>query len=246
MSNSRNVIIAAAVFLALGLGPARAERLRISPDDLRLRVAVSEQLSASLRQELREMARSTPLPVENGLVQTEQLLVERFRERGWNEPTSTLVRYYFIVARLDQSQKFSEEFLRRDKVMRTGVEYLNGYIEAINKVVSQAPYLQTPPLSAPVVQEFPLPSVEKSEDGGILVRRKFPAPARSLGRENLRLLRDLAHQEKSELERRLQQLAQAERTFLDEVALLGEELIEMRPRVRRWVKVPGEGLPFSL
>jgi hypothetical protein len=225
--------------------PVAADRLRISPDDLRLRVAVSEELPASLRREIRDLARVTPLPVEDGLIQTERLIEETFAGRGWKTKRSTMVRYYFLVARLEQSQKFSDEFLRRRSLLEKGVTLLEAYIDTLNRQIARAVYTDAAAVSPEVVAAFPLEEVEKTDSGELLILHRFPPPEIGLGRENLRVLRELASEEKGLLEERLESLQGAESRFLAEVSLLGKELIAMREQVRGWVRVPGEGLPFS-
>ena len=230
------------LFLQTG---AQAERLRISPDDLRLRVAVSEELAASLRRELKDMARSTPLPVEGGLLQTERLLAEKFASREWSEEKLTLIRYYFLVARLDQSQEFSDEFLRRESLIREGSTFLREYIEHLNRLIARAVYTEAEEISVPAIQSFPLSFAEKTPEGGLRILHEYPPLELRLGRNNLRKLREMASSELEILSERLQVVRQAEKTFLAEVSLLGNELIRMRPQIRPLVTVPGEGLPFS-
>ncbi|MFA5507738.1 MAG: hypothetical protein WC314_10365 [Vulcanimicrobiota bacterium] len=224
---------------------AAADRLRISPDDLRLRVAVSEELPPSLRREIRDLARSSPLPVENGLVQTEQLLKATFADRGWKPKRTAMVRYYFLVARLEQSQQFSDEFLRRRLLMEKGVDLLNTYLATLNRQIGRAVYTAASPVEPPQIAEFPLSEVEQSETGELKILRHYPPPDIELGRENLRTLRDFAGQEKVLLEQQLERLEQGEARFLSEVSTLGQELLAMREEIRGWVRVPGEGLPFS-
>ena len=238
-------MLAASVTFCMLAGPVAADRLRISPDDLRLRVAVSEELPASLRREITDLARVTPLPVDDGLIQTQRLIEETFAGRNWKTKRSTLVRYYFLVARLEQSQKFSDEFLRRRALMQKGVTLLDEYIEALNRQIARAVYTDAAPVSPEVVGAFPLEEVEKNDSGEILILHRFPPPDIGLGRENLRVLRELASQEKGLLEERLESLQEAETRFLAEVSILGKELLAMREQVRGWVRIPGEGLPFS-
>ncbi len=226
-------------------GPVAADRLRISPDDLRLRVAVSEELPASLRREITDLARVTPLPVDDGLIQTERLIEETFAGRNWKTKRSILVRYYFLVARLEQSQKFSDEFLRRQGLMEKGVTLLDQYIDTLNRQIARAVYTDAAAVAPETVASFPLEEVEKTDSGELLILHRFPAPEIGLGRENLRVLRELASQEKGLLEERLKSLREAEERFLSEVSILGKELLAMREQVREWVRVPGEGLPFS-
>ena len=87
--------------------------------------------------------------------------------------------------------------------------------------------------------------MEKTDSGEILILHRFPPPDIGLGRENLRVLRELASEEKGMLEDRLESLQEAETRFLAEVSILGKELLAMREQVRGWVGIPGEGLPFS-
>lgn len=206
---------------------------------------MSEELPASLRSEIRDLARVTPLPVEDGLVQTEGLIEENFGGRGWELKRSTLVRYYFLVARLEQSQEFSDEFLRRRLLMEKGVNLLGSYIDTLNRFIARAIYTGAPPVSPERIASFPLVEVEKTEEGDLRILHVFPAPDVALGRPNLRVLRELANEERQQLEERLQILRNSEETFLEEVSVLGRELIAMRSQVRQWVREPGEGLPFS-
>lgn len=229
----------------LVVSAASADRLRISPDDLRLRVAVSEELPPSLRREVRDLARSTPLPVVDGLVQTQRLLDESFGARGWKSRRMTLVRYYFLVARMEQSQNFSDEFLRRRLLLDKGMTLLDEYIDTLNKQIARAVYTNAPTVNPEQIAEFPLVEVEKTESGELKILHLFPSPDIGLGRTNLRVLRELADSEKRLLEQRRQNLRDAESEFLAEVSVLGRELMSMRAEVRHWVEVPGEGLPFS-
>lgn len=225
--------------------PCSADRLRISPDDLRLRVAVSEELPVSVRRAIKDLARSVPLPVEDGLIQTEQIFEQQLAREAGDEKTDTLMRYYFLVSRLEASQKFSDEFLRREKLLKQGVELLNVYIKKLNPMIARAPYTNLEPFTLKKVQSLPLQSVELNEDGELLLLRRFPAPKLSLGRQVLRSLREEAQEEKDIFKGRLEELRLAEREFLAEVSTIGNELIRMRPSVKQWVTVPGEGLPFS-
>ena len=156
-----------------------------------------------------------------------------------------MVRYYFLVARLEQSQKFSDEFLRRRSLLEKGVTLLEAYIDTLNRQIARAVYTDAAAVSPEVVAAFPLEEVEKTDSGELLILHRFPPPDIGLGRENLRVLRELASEEKGLLEERLESLQGAESRFLAEVSLLGKELIAMREQVRGWVRVPGEGLPFS-
>jgi hypothetical protein len=235
-----------AVFIFFSLSyPLKAERLRISPDDLRLRVAVSEELPASVRREIVDLAKSTPLPVTDGLLQTEQLFLREFSDRGWSDKRETLVRYYFFISRMDQSHSFSDEFLRRQTLIRNGIELMNAYIQELNPLIAQAPYTHDASIDIPTIQQFPLARAERTAEGRVEVLSSFPPPTMKLGRRNLRLLRAQAAKDKALLEERLNMLRRAEKSFLQEVSLVGRELIKMRPYVRQWVKIPGEGLPFS-
>ena len=229
----------------LSTNPVQAERLRISPDDLRLRVAVSEVLEPSLRFQLKDLARTVPLPVKNGLVQTQELLDGQFPTQQWSAKRGTLIRYYFLVARMDSSQKFSDEFLRRDTVMKEGKKLADDYINHLNELIARAPYNRDDKISVSKPQSFPMREARTTEDGGMLLLHQFPKAQLSLGRENLRELRKLAESDRKLIRERIQALAKAERNFLDEISMVGQALIEMRPEVRKWVKAPGEGLPFS-
>lgn len=237
--------IVVAAFSGLLACPVKADRLRISPDDLRLRVAVSEELSPAIRRELKELARSAPLPVKDGVVQSEELFSSRFGERDWRSKKVTLARYYFLVARLEQSQSFSDEFLRRETLLKQADGLLSEYIDTLNAIISRAVYTDAPKVRAEKIQEFPLTEVEGSEDGSVLSLRKYPAPKQNLGRNNLRELRHTAQAELQQIRERRKMLQEAENDFLGEASQLGSELLRMRARVRELVKVPGEGLPFS-
>jgi len=231
--------------LAGSPNPAGADQLRISPDDLRLRVAVSEELPASLRRELVDLAGAVPLPVEDGVTQSERLIRQQFEERGWSRKRSVLAYYYFLVARLEQGKTFSNEFLRREQVLRKGRSELKAYIEELNPLIALAVYTDARPLKLELVQDFPLSEVARKEDGALLVRFLFPPPDTKLGRNNLRYLRTVAQKEREVLEDRLDLLRAAEDDFLAEVSHLGRELIDLRDDVKEWVTPPGEGLPFS-
>lgn len=236
--------------LSLGLwvvlsSPVGAERLRISPDDLRLRVVVSQELSPALRREILELARSVPLPLTDGVLQTEELFLGKFQDRGWSEKSLTLTRYYFLIARMEQSQQFSDEFLRRRTVMREGVRLLESYVETLNPLIARASYSENGPSRAAKVQDFPLQEAVLEESGELRVLHLYPAPKLSMGRESLRSLREQAGEEKEILKEQMELLDKAEREFLDEISLIGTEVLALRKSVQKWVRVPREGLPFS-
>lgn len=226
-------------------GSAQAERLRISPDDLKLRFAVSEQLSPALRREILELAKSVPVPVAGGVLQTETLFQERFGDRGWGEKRLTLTRYYFLIARMEHSELFSDEFYRRRTLLRDGIELLENYIRILNPLIARAPYVESEPPELEKAQDFPLQEVGTTDDGQVKVLHLYPAPKLSMGRENLRRLREQAASEIDRLWTRYDQLDRAEHEFLDEMSLLGTEVMSMRGAVKRWVTVTREGLPFS-
>lgn len=225
--------------------PLSAERLRISPEDLRLRVAVSEKLPASLRKELQSLAASTPLPIEVGVLQTEEILSREFVDRGWSEKRQDLVRYYFLVARLEQSYRFSDEFGRREKLLGQGIEKLNSYVKKLNPLIARAPYNNAKPVKLSDNKPFPLNEVKEGVDGELETLKAYPAPVQRLGRHNLQHLRTEASKEREILKKRRDELRDAERSFLAEVSLLGIELIKLRPNIESWVTPPGEGTPFT-
>jgi len=232
-------------FLILLSGPLQAERLRISPDDLQLRVAVSEELPASIRREINDLAKSVPLPVSDGLLQSQQLFEQEYSDRGWSDRRLLLVRYYFLVSRLEQSQAFSDEFLRRELLLKKGIVITDEYINKLNPLIARGPYNDAPKIEVETVQDFPLHTAERLDDGGIEVLKRYPAPTVRFGVHNLKSLRADAEKDRSLLKKRLEDLQKAERTFLKEISQVGHELIRMRPQVRRMVSIPGEGLPFS-
>ena len=146
---------------------------------------------------------------------------------------------------MEQSELFSDEFYRRRTLLRDGMERLEGYIAALNPLIARAPYVDAIPEEPKIVADFPLHEVGTTEEGGVRVRRLYPAPKVSIGREGLRYLRRQAALEIEELRLRYDQLDRAEHDFLDEMSLLGTEVMSMRGAVRKWVTVPREGLPFS-
>ncbi len=225
--------------------PSVAERLRISPDDLRLRVAVSEELPPSVRRELKDLAKSSPLPLKDGLLQTEALLKAEFESKLWNEKRRTLSRYYFLVARLEHSQKFSDEFLRRETVLRQGRHLADDYINELNRLIGRAVYTNEPSIELPLIQKFPMHKAERSDESGLLLLHQFPNPNLAQGRKNLQAMRLQAESDRKKIRQRIKDVTIAERNFLDEVSVIGQALIKMRPQIRRWVSPPGEGLPFS-
>lgn len=242
----RNISLSAAVFVLFFLRPLAAERLRISPDDLRLRVSVSKKLSPSLRQELRELAHSNPLPLRDGLSQSEQIFSDNFGSREWNKKKTTLAQYYFLLSRMKESQKFSDEFIRREELLKTGNNLLKGYIDQLNRLIARAVFTQSTPAEIRRVQEFPLHEARILATGELKVLHLFPEVKISMGRKELRRVRRLAKEERKVLSQRLRKLRQAEKKFLAEVSSIGAEIYSLRSDVRRWVKPPGEGLPFSL
>lgn len=225
--------------------PVAADRLRISPDDLRLRVAVSEELTPAVRKELQTLAGSTPLPVQDGVAQTQDLLDREFSGQTLSGRKKTLVRYYFLVARLEHSYRFSEEFARREKVLKEAREALTDYVDQLNRLINRGVYTTHPTVQLDPYADFPLNEVLQEESGALKTLRSYPAPEVRLGRENLRYLREQAAAENEYLKERLQELRQGEKAFLEEVSLVGRELIKMRPEVKKWVTPPGQGTPFT-
>ena len=229
-------------FLAVSSG---ADELRIAPEDLRLRTFVSTLLSPSLRLQLRELAAGTPLPVEGGVVQTDEMLTA-FADRGWDSDRQALVRYYFLVARMEKSRQFSDEFSRRKTVTEEARSLMQVYIADLNRAIARAVFDPDVKVDTGPQIGFPLTSAGWSKDGQTLtVLHAYPAVDTHLGRETLRTLRDQAGADLELIEVQLSDLDNAEREFIQEVHLVGEELIALRPTVGRLVRPPRAGLPFS-
>lgn len=229
---------------------ARAEQLRIAPEDLRIRSAVSRLLSPSLRLSLRDLAAATPLPLSGGVLQTDQVLDKRFMDRGWDEDHKALVRYYFLVARMEKSRDFSEEFARRRAVTESGRSLMRTYVQDLNKAIAQAIFVPDVAVDLGPQREFPLLSVgwkpsPESEQARLEVLHSYPKVNTKLGRETLRQLREVAGTDIFSLESQLSALDDAERLFLEEVHLVGRELVLARPRMTELVRLPRAGLPFS-
>ena len=227
---------------------AAADEIRIAPEDLRLRSSVSTLLAPSLRLQLRDLAAGTPLPREGGVVQTQELLQTEFAERGWDEDRQALVRYYFLVARMEKSRAFSDEFERRRQATETGRELMQAYILDLNKTIARAVFVTERPVDLGQRREFPLLKAAWEGEGAerrLQVLHDFPPVETSLGRETLRSLRDVAGEDLELLEVQLSALDDAERSFIEEVSLVGKELIALRPRVGKLVRTPRAGLPFS-
>ncbi len=236
--------------LAIFMGnPTAAEDVRISADDFKTRAAVSQLLAPSLRLQLRDLAANTPLPVVGGVVETDRVLADKFSEREWDEDRQALVRYYFLVARMERSQDFSEEFARRRNLTREGHTFMRAYIDKLNVLIGRAVIAANQPVDPKRVQGFPLSSVGWQSDVGgdktLRVLHEFPVPTSELGRESLRSLRVVAEADLHLLQQQLNEIDAAEGLFLKEVSFLGQELFDLRPEVLKLVRIPRAGLPFS-
>lgn len=239
-------MVCVATVLTILRAPAGADELRIAPEDLRLRTFVSTHLSPSLRLQLRDLAADTPLPLEGGVVQTDQILDGVFADRAWDGDREALVRYYFLVARMEKSRQFSEEFSRRKKVTEEGRSLMQTYIDDLNRAIARAVFVPDVPVDIGPRIAFPLSGVGWSQDAKTLkVLHLYPAVDTHLGRETLRALRDQAGADLELLEGQLSELDDAERDFLAEVHLVGQELIALRPTVGRLVKPPRVGFPVE-
>ena len=222
-----------------------ADELRIAPEDLRLRTFVSTLLSPSLRLQLRELAAGTPLPLEGGVIQTDDMLTGVFADRDWDGDRRALVRYYFLVARMEKSRQFSDEFSRRKTVTEEARSLMQIYIADLNRAIARAVFDPAVLVDTGPQLGFPLTSVGWSKDGKMLtVLHAYPAVDTHFGRETLRTLRDQAGADLELIEEQLSDLDNAERDFLKEVHLVGEELIALRPTVGKLVRPPLMGLPM--
>ena len=225
-----------------------ADEIRIAPEDLKLRSSVSTHLAPSLRLQLRDMASQAPLPQLGGVVETDRLLREAFSTRNWGQEQHDLVRYYFLVARMERSRIFSEEFGRRRTTVEKGRELMQAYIFELNRAIARAVFVpnQTVELGQP--RDFPLAEVGwigQGDERRLQVLHDYPPADVSLGRETMRSVRDVAGADLELLEVQLSRLDDAERAFVEEVSLLGKELVALRPRISKLVRLPRAGLPFS-
>jgi hypothetical protein len=230
-------------------GTVRADDLRISPDDLRLRTAVSGLLTPSLRLQLRDLAAGNPLPMNDGVTQTDQMLDLAFADQDWDVSRKDLVRYYFLVARMEKSRDFSDEFARRRGVTEEGRTLMQAYLADLNRAIARAVFVTNVPVDTGEQLDFPLTSAGWHEtDTGekyLTVLHNYPEVDTRLGRETLRGLRDVVGVDLELLEGQLSDLDDAERLFLSEIHLVGQELSLLRPRVTKLVRLPRAGLPFS-
>ena len=248
LKKQKNVL--SGLLLALSLcGPVVAEDVRISADDFKTRNAVSQLLAPSLRLQLRDLAANTPLPMVGGVVETDRVLSDKFSEREWDEDRQALVRYYFLVARMEKSQDFSEEFARRRDLTRKGHTLMRAYIDNLNVLIGRAVIAVNQPVDPPLIQGFPLSKVGwQKDDAGVetlQVLHEFPVPSSQFGRESLRALRVVAETDLHLLQQQLDEIDRAEDLFLKEVSYLGQELFDLRPEVQQLVRIPRAGLPFS-
>ena len=228
--------------------PVSAEDLRIAPEDLKIRVAVSQLLAPSLRLELRDLAAGTPLPQEGGVMQTEDLLAKAFADRAWDEDRQQLVAYFFLVARMERSRDFSREFTRRREVTEEGRTLMQAYVADLNRAIARAVFVPDLTVELGPQRSFPLTEVGWEEADGkktLQVLHDYPEVSTELGRETLRGIRDVAVVDMELLEGQLSDIDDAERAFLAEVSLVGKELIALRPHVTKLVRLPRAGLPFS-
>jgi hypothetical protein len=238
---------AALMMLAL-FGRGAADELRIAPDDLRMRTAVSGLLTPSLRLQLRDLAAGTPLSMQDGLVQTDRILDVAFAGRQWDGDRKDLVRYYFLVARMEKSRDFSDEFARRRTVTELARTLMQAYVADLNRAIARAVFVPNQPVELKERYDFPLSTVGWRETDGVKTLRAlhdFPEVDTSLGRETLRRLRDIAGADLELLEGQLSALDDAERAFIEEISLVGQELMVLRQRVGKLVRLPRAGLPFS-
>lgn len=200
-----------------------------------------------MRLRLRDLAANTPLPLHDGLLQTEELLSDEFPSLSDRE--QPLVAYYLLVARMEKSQQFSEEFNRRKQTCRDGIALLDGYIDDLNKLIARAVFEEKEQVSIPPQGSFPLGEVEWREQSEgkreLVVLRALPEPTIEMGRGQLRELRAAADADRAALERRIPEIDLAHRDFLDEAHLIGARLRELRTPVTRLVGRNRAGLPFS-
>lgn len=211
-----------------------------------MRVAVSQRLSPPTRLRLRDLAANTPLPQHDGLIQTEELVSREFP--GISERKKPLVNFYFLMARMEKSQEFSQEFNRRKQACRDGIALLDTYIDDLNKLIARAVFKEEVQVSYTEPREFPIGRVfwRESEQGRTLVvLRDLPEPTIEMGRRQLRELRTVAAQDRARLEQRIPEIDLAHRRFLDEAHLIGARLRELRRPVTRLVGRNRAGLPFS-
>ena len=234
--------------MSLLLSTSVADEIRIAPEDLKLRSNVSTLLAPSLRLQLRDLAANTPLPRAGGVVQTDELLRTSFAERNWDQNRQDLVRYYFLVARMEKSRAFSDEFERRRELAEQGRTLMQSYLQALNMAIARAVFVPDTSVELGERRGFPLSDVgwEGGEGKGTLrVLHDFPPADNRLGRETLRAIRDVAGEDLELLEVQLSQLEKAEKEFVEEISLIGKELIALRPKITKLVRIPRAGLPFS-
>lgn len=225
-----------------------AEEIRIAPEDLKLRSGVSALLAPSLRLQLRDLASNTPLPREGGVIETDELLSSTFADRTWDQNRKDLVRFYFLVARMEKSRTFSDEFERRRELAEQGRDLMQTYLRDLNKAIARAVFLPDHPVELGQLREFPLTSVGwegSGETRQLKVLHDFPPADNRLGRDTLRSIRDVAGSDLELLEVQLSLLDDGEREFIEEVSLIGKELVALRPKVGKLVRTPRAGLPFS-
>ncbi len=194
------------------------------------------------------MAANTPLPREGGVVETDELLRSTFADRNWDQNRQDLVRFYFLVARMEKSRTFSDEFGRRRELAEQGRELMQAYLRDLNQAIARAVFVPDSPVELGERRDFPLSTVgwvETGQDRQLKVLHDFPPADNRLGRETLRAVRDVAGADLELLEVQLSQLDDGEREFIEEISLIGKELYELRPKVSKLVRTPRAGLPFS-
>lgn len=225
-----------------------ADEIRIAPEDLRLRSSVSTHLAPSLRLQLRDMASQAPLPQVGGVIETDRILGEMFAGRQWGQDQQDLVRYYFLVARMEKSRIFSGEFERRRTTVENGRELMQTYLSELNRAIARAVFVPNQKVDLGEPRDFPLATVGwigQGDERRLSVLHDYPPVDVSLGRETMRSIREVAGADLERLEVQLSRLDDAERAFIDEVSLLGKELVALRPRITQLVRLPRAGLPFS-
>lgn len=229
--------------------PARADKIRISPEDLKLRAAVSRRLSAPLRVRLQDIAAKELLSPQEGEEHTASILDTHFPTVSWSNNDRLLVYYYLLTTRLEKSQAFATEFARREGIARQGRELMREYLNELNRFIGANASYPNQSIDLGEQKSFPLVQVgwAKIDEADVLLAlHSYPKLKASLGRDALRSLRNVALNDLQQFDEELSRVRVGQREFIDEVSLLGNELIALRSRVSELLPYAGEGLLFSL
>lgn len=244
-------------FLVLAVGgllslssfqPSRADELRIAPEDRQLQAAISRRLSPPLRVRLKDLASTTPRDLLQDTQKVKDVLQSHFSSSSWTAEELRLITYYFLVAHLEHDRKTSMEFQRRRIETQQGRDLMRQYLDDVHRALVSTVASSPQVIDLGPLKEFPLSSVgwmDEAKDKKLNVLRSYPEVRTSLGIKNLRYLQQEGLKDLNLLDAYLDKIDSAERAFLQEASLVGDQLLAMRAEVAHQVQRRRAGLPFS-